>query len=43
LFVGYFDQESYVLGDVRDGLEEAVKEVIRLCAEMRLSPAIGVD
>jgi len=35
-FVGYFDQESYVLGDVGVGVEEAVRRVIRLCGEGRV-------
>ena len=34
-FIGYFDQESYVPGDVKSGLEGAVKKVIRLFLEAR--------
>ena len=41
-FVGRFEDESYVLGDVKSGIESAVRKVIHLRREVHV-PALEVE
>ncbi len=37
VFVGYFEDEQFRLGPVRDGVAPAVRKMVRICGEDRLA------
>jgi hypothetical protein len=40
-FVGYLESQQYWLGPTRDGIEPAVRKMVRLCAEDRLNQQVA--
>lgn len=39
-FFGYFGDEQYLLGPVRDGVAQAVRKIVRMCGENRLAETL---
>jgi hypothetical protein len=41
VFVGYLEQQQYILGTIEEGISAAVRKAVRLCGEDRLSQRVA--